>query len=476
MSEMVTADLCVIGAGSGGLTVAAGASQLGASVVLIEKGRMGGDCLNFGCVPSKSLIAAARAAETVRQAGRFGIGAGEPRVDFARVRDHVHGVIQTIAANDSVERFEGLGVRVIRDTARFTGPREIAAGDKRVRARRFVIATGSSPAAPPIPGIEDVPYLTNETIFDNSVSPNHLIVIGGGPVGVELAQAHRRLGVKVTLLEMFTILAGDDPELVDIVRTRLRADGVELREGAAVEGVEQKGKGVAVTVAVARDETEERIEGSHLLVAAGRRANVDGLGLEAAGVEYGPGGVTVDARLRTTNRRIFAIGDAAGGPQFTHMASYHAGIVLRNALFRLPAKVDPKAVPRVTYCDPPLAHVGMDEVEAAKAHRHIRVLRWPFHENDRAQTEHQTDGLIKVVTTRGGRVLGASIVGARAGDLIQLWILAVGRKVKLGDIAQMIAPYPTFGEVSKRAAASYYTPKLFSRRTRRIVRFLGKFG
>ena len=474
MSETLSVDICVIGAGSGGLTVAAGASQLGASTVLIERAEMGGDCLNFGCVPSKALLAAAHAADAVRHAGRFGIKAPAPETDFAAVHRHVHNVIGAIAPNDSEERFTGLGVNVIRAAARFTAPDMVEAGGRRIRARRFVIATGSSPFVPPIPGLDQVPYLTNETIFDLTERPAHLLVIGGGPIGCELAQAHRRLGAAVTILEAASILPKDDPELVDILRMRLKADGIDLREGAKVARVERRGADVAVVLA--RDGAEQIVEGSHLLVAVGRRANLRDLNLEAAGIAHTPQGVQVDAGLRTTNRRAYAIGDAAGGYQFTHMAGYQAGIVIRNALFRLPAKLDTRALPWVTYTSPELAHVGLSEKEAQDKHGAIRILRWSFAENDRAQAERATEGFVKAIVTKRGHILGATIVGARAGEMIQLWTLAAGQKLKIGAIANMIAPYPTFGEASKRAAGSFYTAALFSERTKKIVRFLARFG
>lgn len=473
MSERIRTDLCVIGAGSGGLSVAAGAAQMGAGVVLIEKGKMGGDCLNYGCVPSKSLIAAARAAETMRGGGRYGVGAGaSPEVNFRALHEHVHGVIAGIAPHDSVERFESLGVRVIRAAARFTGPAEAEAGGVTVCARRFVVATGSSPAIPPIAGLAEVPYLTNETIFDLRQAPEHLIVIGGGPIGSELAQAHRRLGVRVTQIARGRLLPKDDGELVEVVRRRLLADDVALLEGAATKAVETDGGG-GIRVIAERAGESLSITGSHLLVAAGRAANVEGLGLDAAGVTYTERGISVDARLRTTNRRIFAIGDVTGRQQFTHVAGYHAGIVIRNALFLLPAKVADGAVPWVTYTDPELAHVGLSEAAARERFGDtVTALRWPFAENDRARTERETEGLVKVVLGRGGRILGASIAGAGAGDQLALWCLAVSKKMKIGAVAGLILPYPTRGEAGKRAAGEYYTAKLFSERTRAIVRLL----
>ena len=474
MAKTITADICVIGAGSGGLSVAAGASQMGAEVVLLEKGKMGGDCLNYGCVPSKALIAAGHAADTIRHAGRFGVNGHEPEVDFPGVRDHVRGVIAAIEPHDSVERFEGLGVTVIQAAGSFTGPGEVVAGDTRIKAKRFVIATGSSAAVPPIPGLDRAPFLTNETVFDLAERPEHLIVIGGGPIGSELAQAQRRLGAKVSLLEMFTVLGKDDPDVTAFARRRLVEDGIDIHEGIAIKEISQDGNGIAAVIE--ENGQERRILGSHLLVAAGRKANVDGLNLEAAGVAYSPKGIEVDDRLRSSNKKIFAIGDVAGGYQFTHMAGYHAGIVIRNILFKLPAKVNYRAVPWVTFTDPEVAHVGLTEAEARKQFGDkVRALKWSFEENDRAQAERVTEGLVKVVVGARGKVLGASIAGAHAGELIQPWVLAISQGLKIGAMANIIAPYPTLGEVNKRAAGSYYTPSLFSERTRKIVRFLQRF-
>jgi len=471
MAELIDTDICVIGGGSAGLTVAAGASQMGARTVLVEKGRMGGDCLNYGCVPSKSLLAAAKAVRSARAAERFGVRLPPPDVDFPAVHAHVHDVIARIAPQDSVERFEGLGVTVLRSAARFVNSREVVAGAQRIRAKRFVVATGSRPLVPPIPGLETVPYLTNETVFDLTRLPQHLIVIGGGPIGCELGQAFRILGARVTVVEMASILPRDDEELVDVLRSRLRADGVELIENARVAGVAHAAGG-GVTVQIERDAGRQEITGSALLLAAGRQPSLDGLGLEEAGVDFDRRGITVDDRLRSTNRRVFAAGDIAGRLQFTHVAGHHAGVVLRNALFRLPAKAEARAIPWVTYCDPELAHVGLSEAAARDAHGEIRVLRWPFSENDRAQIERHTDGLVKVVTTARGRVLGASILGPQAGELILPWTLAVAGKIGLKDLAQVVAPYPTLGEVGKRVAGSFYTEALFGRRTKWLVRCL----
>ena len=447
---------------------------MGASTVLIERGKMGGDCLNYGCVPSKALLAAGHAAQAFRDAGKFGVESTQPSVSFPKVRDHVRGVIDAIAPLDSVERFEGLGVRVIKAGASFRGAREIDAGDVVIKARRIVVATGSSPFVPPIEGLDTVPYFTNETIFENDTKPDHLIVIGGGPIGLELAQAHRRLGADVTVIEMLKAFGQDDPEISEVALERIRDEGVRIEEQAQVVRVEKSASGVTVTAK--RGDDELKIEGTHLLVAVGRKANLDGLNLETAGIEYSRKGIVVDSGLRTTNSKVFAIGDVAGPYLFTHMAGYHAGIVIRRALFRLPARVDYRAVPWVTYTDPEVAHVGLKEGEARKKHRDIRVLRWPYEENDRAQAERRTEGLAKVIVTEKGHVVGASIVGAHAGEIIQPWALMIAKKMKIGAMASVILPYPTLGEVNKRAAGGFYTDKLFSDRTRRIVKFLLRFG
>jgi pyruvate/2-oxoglutarate dehydrogenase complex dihydrolipoamide dehydrogenase (E3) component len=311
-------------------------------------------------------------------------------------------------------------------------------------------------------------------VFNRHQLPEHLIVIGGGPMGIELAQAHRHLGCEVTVLEMVSIMPKDDAELVDVVRQQVLRDGLDAREGVKIIRIEPYADGVRVVLE--KDGGEEVVDGSHLLVATGRRPNVVGLNLEKAGIEYSEKGIPVDARLRTSNKKVFAIGDVAGGFLFTHVAGYHAGVVIKNALFHLPAKADHSTVPWVTYTAPELAQVGLNEAGAKQAGKDFRVLRWPFHENDRAQAEGATEGLVKAIITPKGQILGCGIVGAHAGELIQPWVLAMSEKLKIGAMATMIAPYPTFGEVSKRAASSFYAPSLFSDRTRKIVRFLSRFG
>jgi len=479
MAKILTPDICVIGAGSGGLTVAAAAAQFGAPVVLVEKGLMGGDCLNYGCVPSKALIAAAKAAHRQRNASAFGVADVVPEIDFARVHGHVREVIDAIAPNDSIERFTALGVRVVAGEACFKDRNTVAVssseGDNEIRARRFVVATGSSPSIPDIPGLGETGYLTNETVFDLSRRPGHLIVIGGGPLGMELAQAHRRLGAEVTLLEAESVLSREDPELAAVVREALRREGVVIEERVRVVAVERKADD-SIQVRVETEAGALTVDGTHLLVAAGRMANVENLGLEKAGIAFDGRGIKLDRRLRSTNRRVYAIGDVAGGPQFTHAANYQAGVVLRALLFRLPAAENRLIVPRVTYTDPELAHVGLSEEDARKAHSAVRVLKSPFAGNDRAQAERQTEGCIKLVTGRRGRILGVSIVGAGAGEQIGFWALALSKKMGVRDIIHHVAPYPTIGEIGKRAALVYFSDAARSGWVRRLVGFLRRFG
>jgi len=474
MPDILEPDICVIGAGSGGLSVAAAAAAFGVPVVLIEKHKMGGDCLNYGCVPSKALIAAATRAADFATSARFGVSAGHPKVDFPQVREHVRRVIAAIAPNDSAERFGALGVRVIAGTARFKDAATVAVDNIEIKARRFVIASGSSPAIPPIAGLADTPHLTNETIFDLAECPEHLVVIGAGPVGLELAQAFRRLGAHVTVLEAALPLAKHDPECAEIVLDQLKRDGVVIRLGVVVTRVTQAdGK---IRVAIARGDGDETIEGTHLLVAAGRTPNTGDLGLEAAGIRYERRGILVDKRLRTTNRRVYAIGDVTGGLPLTHVANYHAGLVVRHALFRLPVRVDHDAIPWVTFTDPELAQVGLSEAEARARNDSVRVLRWPFHENDRAQAERATHGHIKVVTSRHGRILGATIVGRHAGELIATWALAVGQRLNIRALAGSVVAYPTLAEVGKRAAVTYFKGSLTSPLVRRIIVWLRRLG
>ncbi len=467
--QRIKTDLLVIGAGSGGLSVAAGAVQMGADVTLLEGHRMGGDCLNYGCVPSKALLAAGHAAHAMGSGAAMGIAPVAPEIDYAAAKDHVMRVIDQIAPVDSQERFEGLGVRVIRDYGRFTGLRTVQAGDTEITARRIVIATGSSPLVPPIPGLDTVPYLTNETLFDLREKPDHLLIIGGGPIGLEMAQAHRRLGCKVTVIEAMKALGKDDPELAAIALGALRAEGVEIVEDTPAEKI--IGEAGQITV----ETPKGAFTGTHLLVAVGRKPNIDRLDLEKAGIAAGRAGVTVDDRLRTSDKKVYAIGDVAGGMQFTHVAGYHAGLIIRQALLGLPARVCTAHIPWATYTDPELAQVGLSEAQARdKYGDRLEVARFEYAHNDRAIATGRTKGLIKVMVVKG-RPVGASIVGHQAGELIATWSLAIANGMKMAGISAMIAPYPTIAELNKRAAGAYFSPKLFDNLTvKRVVRLVQK--
>jgi pyruvate/2-oxoglutarate dehydrogenase complex dihydrolipoamide dehydrogenase (E3) component len=474
MEEVLKPDLCVIGAGSGGLSVAAAAAQFGVPVVLIEKGRMGGDCLNYGCVPSKALLAAGKRAEAVRTASTFGIDVIEAQIDHRGVHDHVHGVIAAIAPNDSIERFTGLGVRVIQANASFLDKFTVEAGRVLVRARRFVIATGSMPVIPSIPGLDEVPYFTNETIFDVSERIQHLIVLGGGPIGLELGQAHRMLGSHVTIFDTADLLAREDPEAAAVLLKRLEETQVVMYPKTRIERVERSVQGVAVHFHHGGENVI--IKGTHLLVATGRKPNLKSLSLDRAEVAYDENGIKVNDQLRTTNRKIYAVGDVVGGQQFTHLANYHAGIVIRNALFRLKPDASAANIPRVIYTEPELAQIGLTEAEAHKRYRRIRIYRWPYADNDRAQCERETDGFIKVITRRDGTILGCTIVGAQAGELIQMWVVAMAKEIRIGDLISLVLPYPTLSELSKRVAYAYYQPTLTKGWLRSIIGLLRKFG
>jgi len=467
----IKTDILIIGAGSGGLSVAAGAAQMGADVVLLEGHKMGGDCLNYGCVPSKALIATGKAAYGQQHSRQFGVDDAPGAVDYAAAKDHVADVIAQIAPVDSQERFEGFGVKVIREFGRFISADEVQAGDTIIKARRIVIATGSSPLVPPIPGLDKVPYETNETLFELREKPEHLLIIGGGPIGMEMAQAHIRTGCKVTVIEGDKALGKDDPEMAAVVLDTLRDEGIAIEEDALA--AEIRGKKGAIEV----EAKDGRVfKGSHLLMAVGRKANTDKLDLEKAGVEPTKNGIKVDDSLRTTNRKVYAIGDVAGGLQFTHVAGYHAGVIIRSMLFGLPSKAKTSHIPWATYTDPELSQVGLTEDQARETHGDkLEVVRFHYTHNDRAIAERKTKGFIKVMVIKG-RPIGASIVGYQAGELINLWALALANNMKMSQIAAMVAPYPTIGEINKRAAGAYFSPRLFeSDLVKRVVGLVQRF-
>lgn len=467
----IKTDICIIGGGSGGLSIAAGAVQMGAKVVLLEGHKMGGDCLNYGCVPSKALIASAKKAYAMSHGGELGVADAKAKVDYAAAKDHVANVIATIEPHDSVERFEGLGVKVIEEFGRFISKTEVQAGDTIIEARRFVVSTGSAPFVPPIPGLEDVTYYTNENIFELRDQPKHLIVIGGGPIGLEMAQAHARLGSKVTVIEGMKALGKDDPELAAIALDNLRAEGIEIIEEAQAEKI--SGNGKTITVHTPKGD----FSGSHLLMAVGRKVNIDKLDLDKGGIAHDRRGLKVGPNLRSvTNKRVYAAGDVAGGLQFTHVAGYHAGVLIRSMLFGLPSKQRTDHIPWATYIDPEMAHVGLTEADARKKYGgNVEVVRFNYDGNDRAIAERKTTGLIKVMVVKG-RPVGASIVGHLAGELIGMWAMAIANNMKMSAIANTVLPYPTISEVNKRAAGAYFSPKLFeSDRVKSIVGFVQRW-
>ncbi len=469
-------DLCIIGAGSGGLSIAAGAAQLGRSVVLYEAAEMGGDCLNHGCVPSKALIAAGKHAHAMTTGPKFGVSKAKPRVNFETVKSHIQGIIDHIAPVDSQERFEGLGCIVIRERARFKDARTVESDTFEVRAKRFIIATGSRASAPPIPGLDKTPYLTNETIFTVDKQPDHLLIIGAGPIGLELGQAFVRLGSKVDIVDIAPPLGRNEPEHAQVLVKALKAEGVGFHAPSKTKLIRKTDTGVVIDF-----EDGSTLEGSHLLVAAGRQPVTDGLELEKAGVKYDRKGVSTDDRLRTSNSRVFAVGDVSGRGGLTHAAGFHAGIIIKAFYFlppglsRLLGKATTNRMPAAIYTEPELANIGLSEAEAREQGFDIKPLTWEFEENDRAIAERSDIGGVKIIATKKGKILGASIIGEGAGDLIQMISVAMTNNVKISGLAQIISPYPTRGEAVKRAASSFYTEAIFGAGAKRLAALFTKF-
>ncbi|MCT4635092.1 MAG: FAD-dependent oxidoreductase [Rickettsiales bacterium] len=464
-------DFCIIGAGSGGLSFAAGAVQMGASVVLLERNKMGGDCLNYGCVPSKALISAAKIAHKIKLAEEFGWSIDKAKVNFKKVHDHVRSVIDAIAPNDSVDRFEKLGAHVILKEGKFIDEETIELDNQLIKAKRFIIATGTSPFIPSIKGLPSVPYHTNETIFDLQELPEHLVVIGGGPIGIEMAQSFSRLGSKVTVLEAFTALPKDDPEITSKLKNILNKDGVEIYEHVQILEIEKSKNDIHITYKV-EEGKEEQIIASHVLVATGRRPNIKSLDLEKAKINSSLRGIIVNEHLQTSNSKVYAIGDCSGGYQFTHVAGYHASLAIKNSIFRLRSKVYTQAIPWVTYTDPELAHVGFLESQLKEQNIDYKVLHMGFNENDRAQAERETEGSIKILVSPRGKIFGATILGIGAGELIYPWVMAIQNNLNISAVANSIAPYPTLSDINKRVAGSYYIDKIFSPFMKKIVKGL----
>jgi pyruvate/2-oxoglutarate dehydrogenase complex dihydrolipoamide dehydrogenase (E3) component len=466
-----THDLIVIGAGSAGLTAAGGTSRFGLKVALIERGPMGGDCLNTGCVPSKALITAARHAQEMRENSRYGIADTEPEIDFQKVHAHIHRAIDAIAVDDSQERFEEeFGVEVMRGEAKIIDGNTVEVNGRTLKAPRICLALGSKPFIPPVEGLADTPFLTNESIFDLTERPEHLAIMGGGPIGMEMAQSFRRLGSKVTVIERHQVMGKDDPEAVAIVTAKFRSEGIELRENTSVTRVAGRDQAVLIET-----DTGPAIEASHLLVATGRTCDFAALGLENAGVEWSSHGIVVDARRRTSNKKIFAIGDCRVGPRFTHVSGYEGSMVVLQVALGLPTKANYRALPWVTYSDPELAHVGMTEQQAREKYGdRITTTRREFAENDRARAEEDAEGFLKVIH-KGKKILGVTTVGPHAGELLLPWSLAIGGKANALSIGGAIVPYPTRSDTSKQAGFEIWEPTVFSRIAKKWAGFRARF-
>ena len=464
-------DLILIGGGVGGLIIASVAGQLGLDVMLIERReRLGGDCLHYGCVPSKTLIRSAAVAHQIRHADRYGLEPVASEVDLGRVMDRVRASINTLGEHDDPERFRNYGVSVRFGAARFVDPHTVQINGEQIRGRRLVIATGSRPAVPPIPGLDGIDYWTNETIFDQRQLPERLAVLGGGPVGVELAQAFSRLGSRVTVLQRpSSLLPREDPEMTRALERQLSNEGLSVATGSTVESVASKDGEICLQGQNA--EGGFQVTADAVLVAAGRRAQIDDLGLEAAGVKVKNGLIRVDRRMRTSQRHIFACGDCCGPYPFTHVAEYQAGIIIANAVFRLPKRADYRVVPWVTYTAPELARVGLTEAEARSRGMGVQVARFSFRDVDRAVCDGETAGSAKLVIHKE-RLVGATLLGAQAGELIHELVLAMQTRLKVGQISATIHAYPTRAQVHRRAINTLYASKLFSPRTRSLVRWI----
>lgn len=462
----IFAELLVVGAGAGGLGLSSVASRLGVQVTLLESGKMGGDCLNYGCVPSKALINCGRVSQTIKDAKKYGIKVDSASVDFEKVMSFVGGVVDTIAVHDSVERFTSLGVNVIQHVGKFIGHNKVQAGDYIITAKKIVIATGSSPVVPNIEGISDVRFYTNETIFSIQEQPKHLIVVGGGPIGCELAQAFNSLGSKVTMLVRSHILPKEEKELSDTLINKMQEEGIEIIEKCSIEKLSSNNNDITVHT------NKGAINGTTLLFAVGRQANIKGLDLGKAGIDSDGKSVLVNERLQTSNKKVYAIGDVISHHSFTHVAEYHVGILISNLFFKLRKKVNYDALPWVTYCSPELAHVGLYHKDALAKDPKTRQLQWGFDANDRATTSGNTIGKVLVSVNSKSVVVGVSILGPNAGELIQSWTNIIARKRKISELSSIIVPYPTYSEINKRISGSYYTEKFFSKKVKTIARFI----
>ncbi len=463
-------DLIILGGGAGGLVVASVAAQLGLRVSLIEQhDKLGGDCLHYGCVPSKTLLHSARVASLMRHAARYGLPAVSPQVDIRAINARIRSVIEQIQQHDDPQRFRDYGCEVLFGHARFTDAHHVEVNGQTLRAKRFVIATGSRPAVPPIDGLQQAGYLTHLDMFSLPALPTSMIVLGGGPIGVEMAQAYQRLGTQVTLLEQAPrLVPQEDAEAGAVLQQCLRDDGVVIHTSTSARSVSRSQHVYSVV-----GDNGERLRAEALLVATGRRANIDDLGLQAAGVASGQQGLIVDRRMRTSQKHIYACGDVCGPYAFTHMAEYQAGIVLSNAVFRWPKKADYRIVPRVIYSDPELAQVGLTAQQASDQGLRVETLRFEFNDIDRALTDHAHAGFCKLIV-RKSKILGASIIGAHAGELVHEIALAMKTGAGIGDISATIHAYPTLSQIHRRSVNTAYAPKLFSSRSRQFVKWINR--
>jgi pyruvate/2-oxoglutarate dehydrogenase complex dihydrolipoamide dehydrogenase (E3) component len=469
MSEIY--DLIIVGGGSAGLTAAGLAVQLEARVALVEKDRIGGDCTWTGCVPSKTLLKAARVAHEMRTANRYGLPAIGLEVDLMEgVMHNVRDVVAEVYHGESPDALRADGIDVILGPARFLDPHTLAIGETALAARRFLIATGAHPAAPPIAGIEEVDYLTYQSLWNLDSQPSHLLVVGGGPVGCEMSQAFGRLGSRVTLIQSRPrLLPRDEPEASRVLAQVFESEGIDVRLGARVERAWQDEDGIHLLAG------GEEVVGDTLLMATGRRPNLEGLDLERAGVTYGPDGIQVDDQLRTSQRHIYAAGDCTGGYQFTHYAGWQAFMAARNALLPGTSRGISDRVPWTTFTDPEVAHVGLTEAQARdRFGDDVMTCEWPMERVDRARTEGDTTGFLKLVHQKDGTLLGTTIVAARAGEMLHEWILALDQGLKVGDVAQAIHVYPTYATASMQAAAAIRVGQLLSGTSGRVVRGLAR--
>lgn len=475
MAVELQSDVCVLGGGAGGLAFATLAAQLGAKVVLAERAQLGGENLNRGTVPAAALIAAARAAQGVRQTRGFGIAPLTPAINFRLLSEHIQATVAAVAPNESAERLAGFGVQTVRGFARFEAPDRVSVGDQTVVARNFVVATGSSPAIPAIEGLRFVPHLTNETLFGNVTRFDHLIVLGANALALEIGQAFQRLGSRVSVITDGVFLPEFDPEISQPLLAKMRDEGMVLAEGVVCEKVERDVNGVRLHVS--KDGRTDSLEGTHLLIMGGRTPNTEGLQLDRAGVLLDGAAIRVSRQLRTSNRQVYAIGDVTGGPPYATLARHHADVLVRRLVLGGSDVTRPEALPLVVVTDPELAHVGLIEREARKRHGNaIRVLRWPFSQNDRAVAERRTEGFVKIVASRAGTVLGATIIGVNAGELIQTWALAVSAGLNVQEVARSVAPYPSFAETSLKAAQGYTMDRRRTSRVGKALRMLPKMG